>query len=192
MIGNGNYIFSILKFGKFTNNRKVPFVVPKCSLSLFAIRTIVFILSTRQCTYILDPNITKATTSTKQQYNTLKNSHPFSAVSLQSGPNRSIQKTTRSVITEQNQILDRKPNNLSPPNTNVSGEPTFQLPVKKISTVNPPNTLHTSTETKEKKQITKQPRKIQNNGVPLMGMYTNPNDVPRGELTFSFHQFPIF
>lgn len=143
-------------------------------------------------TYILDPNITKATTSTKQQYNTLKNSHPFSAVNLQSGPNRSIQKTTRSVITEQNQILNRKLNNVSPSNTNVSGEPTFPLPVKKISTVNPSNTLHTSTETKEKKQITKQPRKIQNNGVPLMGMYTNPNDVPRGELTHSFHQFLIF
>ncbi|XP_071858540.1 unconventional myosin-Ie isoform X1 [Bombus fervidus] len=127
-------------------------------------------------------NITKATTSTKQQYNTLKTSHPFSTVSLQSGQNRSIQKTTRSVITEQNQILDRKSNNVSPPNTNVSGEPTFQLPVKKISTVNPSNTLHTSTETKEKKQITKQPRKIQNNGVPLMGMYTNPNDVPRAGL----------
>ena len=117
----------------------------------------------------------------KQQYNMVKNNHPLLSSTLQSSPNRSIQKTIQPAITEQNQILDHKINHMISPNMNIPERPIFQPLVEKV---NSSNTLHTSTQTREKKQVTKQPGKIENNGVPLMGMFTNVKDVPRGELIY--------
>ncbi|KAK1124066.1 hypothetical protein K0M31_007090 [Melipona bicolor] len=128
-----------------------------------------------------NPNINKATTSVKQQYNMVKNSYPLLSSTLQSNPNRSIQKTIQPAITEQNQILDHKINYMVSSNVNISEKPTFQPLVKKV---NSSNTLYTSTQTREKKQVTKQPRKRENNSVPLMGMFTNVKDVPRGLIKF--------
>ena len=117
----------------------------------------------------------------KQQYNTVKDSHPFLSSTLQSNPNRLIQKIIQPAIAEQNQILDHKINHIISSNMNIPERPTFPL-VKKV---NSSNTLHTSTQTREKKQVTKQPGKIENNSMPLMGMFTNVKDVPRGELIIS-------
>lgn len=123
-----------------------------------------------------NPNINKATTSVKQLYNMVKNNYPLLSSTLQSNPNRSIQKTIQPAITEQNQILDHKINHMISSNVNISERPTFQPLVKKV---NSSNTLYTSMQTREKKQVIKQPRKREYNNVPLMGIFTNVKDVPR-------------
>ncbi|KAK9301994.1 hypothetical protein QLX08_005842 [Tetragonisca angustula] len=76
---------------------------------------------------------------------------------------------------------NHKINHMISPNMNIPERPIFQPLVEKV---NSSNTLHTSTQTREKKQVTKQPGKIENNGVPLMGMFTNVKDVPRGLIKF--------
>lgn len=128
-------------------------------------------------------NIKKPITSVNQQYNALKNNYPFSSVTLQSASNKSLQSTVQPTIIKQfqNSNIDHTLSSKSTIPKNLPEKPKLQLSiVSNMTTVDSLNASHT--QTKEKKQIIKQPRKLENNSMPLMGMFTNPNGIPHGEL----------
>ncbi|CAL7941782.1 unnamed protein product [Xylocopa violacea] len=117
------------------------------------------------------PNINKPkATSANQRYGELRNNHQFSpSVELQSVQNRSTQAAPRSAVTE-----------VTP------SEKSKFLPsiISKLPIIDSSNTVHTSARANEKKQTIKQPKKLENNSMPLMGMFINPKGGPGGLLKF--------
>lgn len=130
-------------------------------------------------------NIKKSIMSVNQQYNTFKNNYPFPPVTLQSASNKSLhQSTVQPTIIKQfqNSNIDHTLSSKSTIPKTVPEKPKLQLSI--ISNMTTVDSLNASTQTKEKKQVTKQPRKLENNSMPLMGMFTNPNGIPHGLLKF--------
>lgn len=124
--------------------------------------------------------------SVNQQYNTFKNNYPFPPVTLQSASNKSLhQSTVQPTIIKQfqNSNIDHTLSSKSTIPKTVPEKPKLQLSI--VSNMTTVDSLNASTQTKEKKQVTKQPRKLENNSMPLMGMFTNPNGIPHGELIIS-------
>ncbi|XP_017753375.1 PREDICTED: unconventional myosin-Ie-like [Eufriesea mexicana] len=130
------------------------------------------------------PNITKSTPLGNQQFNMMKNTRTRSPAILQPVPNNPIQANHRP-ITERNQNSHLKiDHTLSSKPTTISERPKLQPPVIPKMSTDSSSTLHMSTQAKEKTQVSRQPKKIEKNSMPLMGMFTNPNGVPRGLLKF--------
>lgn len=129
--------------------------------------------------------------SVNQQYNALKNNYPFSSVTLQSASNKSLQSTVQPTIIKQfqNSNIDHTLSSKSTISKTISEKPKLQLPKLQLSNMTTVDSVNASTQAKEKKQITKQPRKLENNSMPLMGMFTNPNGIPHGELIISLLLF---
>ncbi|OAD59538.1 Unconventional myosin-Ie [Eufriesea mexicana] len=123
-------------------------------------------------------------TTRNQQFNMMKNTRTRSPAILQPVPNNPIQANHRP-ITERNQNSHLKiDHTLSSKPTTISERPKLQPPVIPKMSTDSSSTLHMSTQAKEKTQVSRQPKKIEKNSMPLMGMFTNPNGVPRGLLKF--------
>lgn len=129
--------------------------------------------------------------SVNQQYNALKNNYPFSSVTLQSASNKSLQSTVQPTIIKQfqNSNIDHTLSSKSTIPKTISEKPKLQLPKLQLSNMTTVDSVNASAQAKEKKQIIKQPRKLENNSMPLMGMFTNPNGIPHGELIISLLLF---
>lgn len=130
--------------------------------------------------------------SVNQQYNALKNNYPFSSVTLQSASNKSLQSTVQPTIIKQfqNSNTDHTLSSKSTIPKTISEKPKLQLSI--VSNMTTVDSVNASAQAKEKKQIIKQPRKLENNSMPLMGMFTNPNGIPHGELIISLLLFFLF
>lgn len=112
----------------------------------------------------------------------MKSNYPFSSVTLQSASNKSLQSTVQPTIIKQfqNSNIDHTLSSKSTIPKIIAEKPKLQLSI--VSNMTTIDSLNASTQTKEKKQIIKQPRKLENNSMPLMGMFTNPNGIPHGKL----------
>lgn len=124
-----------------------------------------------------------------QQYNVLKNNYSFSSITLQS--NKSLQSIVQPTIIKQfqNSNIDHTLSSKSTIPKTIPEKPKLQLSIVSNMKV---DSLNESMQTKEKKQITKQPKKLENNSMPLMGMFTNPNGISHGELIISLLLFFLF